>query len=93
MVFNLIIRRGFFLGNLVGVVVIVYNCVNLYIGYVRGKYDVVNMILVGGISGVIFKSIRGFWLMMILGGFVVLVVGFWVVSFFCVLIFILRRLN
>ncbi|CAP68560.1 uncharacterized protein PODANS_7_5320 [Podospora anserina S mat+] len=79
-VLNSITRRGPFLGNSAGVVAIVYNCVNSYIGYVRGKHDAANMILAGGISGAIFKSTRGLRPMMISGGLVASVAGLWAIT-------------
>ncbi|KAK4464383.1 Tim17/Tim22/Tim23/Pmp24 family-domain-containing protein [Cladorrhinum samala] len=79
-VLNSITRRGPFLGNSAGVVAIVYNCVNSYIGYLRQKHDAFNTILAGGISGALFKSTRGVRPMMISGGLVASVAGVWAVA-------------
>lgn len=78
-VLNSVTRRGPFLGNSAGVVAIVYNCVNSYIGYVRGKHDAANTILAGTLSGMIFKSTRGVRPMLISGGIVGSVAGVWAV--------------
>ncbi|KAK4166720.1 Tim17/Tim22/Tim23/Pmp24 family-domain-containing protein [Cladorrhinum sp. PSN259] len=78
-VLNSITRRGPFLGNSAGVVAIVYNCINSYIGYVRGKHDAANTILAGGLSGMLFKSTRGVRPMLISGGLVASVAGVWAV--------------
>lgn len=77
---NAITRRGPFLGNSAGVVAIVYNCFNSYIGYLRGKHDSANSIAAGALSGMVFKSTRGLRPMMISGGIVGGVAGVWTVS-------------
>lgn len=77
---NAITRRGPFLGNSAGVVAIVYNCFNSYIGYLRGKHDSANCIIAGGLSGMLFKSTRGLRPMLISGGIVGSVAGVWAVS-------------
>ncbi|ROV99154.1 hypothetical protein VMCG_06651 [Cytospora schulzeri] len=77
---NAITRRGPFLGNSAGVVAIVYNCVNSYIGYVRGKHDSANSIVAGALSGMLFKSTRGLRPMMISGGIVGGVAGAWTIT-------------
>lgn len=77
---NAITRRGPFLGNSAGVVAIVYNCFNSYIGYLRGKHDSANSITAGALSGMLFKSTRGVRPMMISGGIVASVAGVWAVS-------------
>lgn len=77
---NAVTRRGPFLGNSAGVVAIVYNCVNSYFGYVRGKHDSANSIAAGALSGMLFKSTRGLRPMMISGGIVGGVAGVWTVS-------------
>lgn len=77
---NAITRRGPFLGNSAGVVAIVYNCFNSYIGYWRGKHDSANCIIAGGLSGMLFKSTRGLRPMMISGVIVGSVAGVWAVS-------------
>ncbi|KAK0623331.1 mitochondrial import inner membrane translocase subunit TIM23 [Immersiella caudata] len=79
-VLNAVTRRGPFLGNSAGVVAIVYNMVNSYIGYVRGKHDATNTIVAGALSGIIFKSTRGLRPMMISGGIVASVAGVWAVA-------------
>jgi import inner membrane translocase subunit TIM23 len=80
-VLNAVTRRGPFLGNSAGVVAIVYNCFNSYIGYVRGKHDAANTIAAGALSGMLFKSTRGLRPMLISGGVVASVAGVWAVSF------------
>lgn len=77
---NAITRRGPFLGNSAGVVAIVYNCFNSYIGYLRGKHDSANCIAAGMLSGMLFKSTRGLRPMMISGAIVGSVAGVWAVS-------------
>lgn len=77
---NAITRRGPFLGNSAGVVAIVYNCINSYIGYLRGKHDASNSIAAGFLSGALFKSTRGLRPMAISGGIVASVAGVWTVS-------------
>ncbi|KAK3375056.1 Tim17/Tim22/Tim23/Pmp24 family-domain-containing protein [Podospora didyma] len=79
-VLNAVTRRGPFLGNSAGVVAICYNCVNSYIGYVRGKHDAANTIVAGGISGMLFKSTRGIRPMLISGGIVATVAGAWAIA-------------
>ena len=80
-VLNAVTRRGPFLGNSAGVVAIVYNCFNSYIGYVRGKHDAANTIVAGALSGMLFKSTRGLRPMMISGAVVASVAGVWAVGF------------
>lgn len=77
---NAITRRGPFLGNSMGVVAIIYNCFNSYIGHLRGKHDAMNCIVAGTLSGMLFKSTRGLRPMMISGGIVGSVAGVWAVS-------------
>jgi len=79
-VLNAVTRRGPFLGNSAGVIAMVYNGFNSYIGYVRGKHDSVNSIAAGALSGMIFKSTRGLRPMMISGGIVATVAGAWAVT-------------
>lgn len=79
-VLNAVTRRGPFLGNSAGVVAICYNCINSYIGYLRGKHDAANTIAAGALSGMLFKSTRGLRPMMISGGIVASVAGLWAVS-------------
>jgi len=78
-VLNAVTRRGPFLGNSAGVVAIVYNLINSYIGYLRGKHDAANTIAAGALSGMIFKSTRGVRPMLISGGIVASVAGVWAV--------------
>ncbi len=80
-VLNAVTRRGPFLGNSAGVVAIVYNCVNSYIGYIRGKHDAVNSIAAGGLSGMLFKSTRGLRPMLISGGIVASMASVWAVCY------------
>lgn len=77
---NAITRRGPFLGNSAGVVAIVYNCINSYLGYVRGKHGSANSVVAGTLSGMLFKSTRGLRPMMISGGIVGSVAGVWAVG-------------
>lgn len=81
-VLNSVTRRGPFLGNSAGVVAICYNCINSYIGYLRGKNDAANSIVAGALSGMLFKSTRGLRPMMISGGIVASVAGAWAVGHF-----------
>jgi mitochondrial import inner membrane translocase subunit TIM23 len=78
-VLNAVTRRGPFLGNSAGVIAMVYNGINSYIGYVRGKHDSANSIAAGALSGMVFKSTRGIRPMMISGGIVASVAGAWAV--------------
>lgn len=79
-VLNAITRRGPFLGNSAGVIALVYNGFNSFIGHMRGKHDSVNSITAGALSGMIFKSTRGIRPMMISGSIVASVAGAWAVS-------------
>ncbi len=89
-VLNAVTRRGPFLGNSAGVIAMVYNGFNSFIGHLRGKHDSANSILAGALSGMLFKSTRGVRPMMISGGIVASVAGAWAVSsLVCVLLFIL----
>ncbi len=78
-VLNAVTRRGPFLGNSAGVIAMVYNGINSFIGYTRGKHDSANSIVAGALSGMIFKSTRGIRPMMISGGIVATVAGAWAV--------------
>lgn len=78
-VLNAVTRRGPFLGNSLGVVAIIYNCLNSTLGWARGKHDAANSILAGGLGGMLFKSTRGLRPMMISGGIVASVAGVWTV--------------
>ncbi|RJE19088.1 hypothetical protein PHISCL_08571 [Aspergillus sclerotialis] len=78
-VLNSVTRRGPFLGNSAGVVAMVYNGMNSFLGYSRGKHDAANSILAGGLSGMVFKSTRGLKPMMISGGIVASIAGTWAV--------------
>jgi import inner membrane translocase subunit TIM23 len=78
-VLNAVTRRGPFLGNSAGVIAMVYNGINSYIGYMRGKHDSTNSIAAGALSGMVFKSTRGIRPMMISGGIVASVAGAWAV--------------
>jgi mitochondrial import inner membrane translocase subunit TIM23 len=77
---NAITRRGPFLGNSAGVVAMMYNGINSFIGYQRGKHDEYNSIAAGAISGAIFRSTKGIRPAMISGGIVASVAGTWAVS-------------
>jgi len=79
-VLNAVTRRGPFLGNSAGVIAMVYNGFNSFIGHMRGKHDSANSILAGALSGMIFKSTRGVRPMMISGGIVASVAGAWAVT-------------
>ncbi|QDS72866.1 hypothetical protein FKW77_007372 [Venturia effusa] len=79
-VLNAVTRRGPFLGNSAGVVAMVYNGINSYIGYARGKHDATNSIVAGALSGMIFKSTKGVKPMMISGGIVASAAGAWAVA-------------
>jgi import inner membrane translocase subunit TIM23 len=79
-VLNAVTRRGPFLGNSAGVIAMVYNGFNSFIGHMRGKHDSANSIVAGALSGMLFKSTRGIRPMMISGGIVATVAGAWAVS-------------
>ncbi|KAI9731268.1 MAG: Mitochondrial import inner membrane translocase subunit tim23 [Claussenomyces sp. TS43310] len=79
-VLNAVTRRGPFLGNSAGVIAMVYNGFNSFIGYTRGKHDSANSIAAGALSGMLFKSTRGIRPMMISGGIVASVAGAWAVT-------------
>lgn len=76
-VLNSITRRGPFLGNSAGVVAMVYNGLNSFAGYTRGKHDAANSIAAGAVSGMVFKSTRGLKPMLISGGIVAGIAGAW----------------
>ncbi len=84
-VLNSVTRRGPFMGNSAGVVAVCYNCINSYIGYMRGKNDAANTIVAGALSGMLFKSTRGLRPMLISGGIVASVAGAWAVGFILVI--------
>lgn len=77
---NSITRRGPFLGNSAGVIALVYNGFNSYIGHLRGKHDSANSVMAGALSGMLFKSTRGVKPMAISGAIVASVAGTWAVS-------------
>jgi import inner membrane translocase subunit TIM23 len=79
-VLNAVTRRGPFLGNSAGVIAMVYNGVNSFVGHLRGKHDSANSVIAGALSGMVFKSTRGIRPMMISGGIVASVAGAWAVS-------------
>lgn len=79
-VLNAVTRRGPFLGNSAGVVAITYNCINSFIGFVRGKHDAANAVIAGGLGGMLFKSTRGLRPMLISGGIVASVAAAWTVT-------------
>ena len=79
-VLNSVTRRGPFLGNSAGVIAMVYNGFNSFIGHLRGKHDAANSIAAGALSGMIFKSTKGVRPMMISGGVVATIAGGWAVS-------------
>jgi len=79
-VLNAVTRRGPFLANSAGVIAMVYNGFNSFIGHARGKHDAANSVLAGALSGMIFKSTRGVRPMMISGGIVATVAGAWAVT-------------
>lgn len=78
-VLNAVTRRGPFLGNSAGVIALVYNGFNSFIGHMRGKHDSANSVVAGALSGMIFKSTRGVRPMMISGGLVASAAGAWAV--------------
>src|SRR3984957_10704808 len=67
-VLNAVTRRGPFLGNSAGVIAMVYNGFNSFIGHMRGKHDSANSVMAGALSGMVFKCTRGIRPMMISGG-------------------------
>lgn len=78
-VLNAVTRRGPFLGNSAGVIAMVYNGINSTIGFYRGKHDMTNSVLAGGIAGAIFKSTRGTRQMAISSGVCASIAGGWAV--------------
>lgn len=81
-VLNSVTRRGPFLGNNAGVIAMIYNGINSYIGYLRGKHDAANSVAAGALSGMLFKSTRGPRQMLISGGLVAVVAAVWAVRLF-----------
>lgn len=79
-VLNGMTRRGPFLGNSAGVLAMVYNGINSFIGYYRGKHDAANSVVAGALSGMLFRSTRGIRPMMISGGLVAGTAGAWAVG-------------
>lgn len=79
-VLNAVTRRGPFLGNSAGVIALVYNGINSYIGYARGKHDAANSVVAGALAGAIFKSTRGVKPMMISSGIVASAAGTWAMT-------------
>lgn len=79
-VLNAVTRRGPFLGNSAGVIALVYNGFNSFIGATRGRHDAMNSIAAGALSGMVFKSTKGVRPMMISGGIVASIAGAWAVS-------------
>lgn len=77
---NSITRRGPFLGNSAGVIAMVYNGFNSFLGHYRGQHDALNSIVAGALSGAIFKSTKGLRPMMISSGIVAGAAGAWAVS-------------
>lgn len=78
-ILNSVTRRGPFLGNSAGVLAMVYNGINSFIGHYRGKHDAANSVAAGALSGMLFKSTRGLRPMMISGGLVAGAAGAWAV--------------
>ncbi len=56
---NSITRRGPFLGNSAGVLAMTYNGANSFIGHMRGKHELANGVVAGGVAGALWKSTRG----------------------------------
>lgn len=84
-VLNAVTRRGPFLGNSAGVIALVYNGLNSFVGHIRGKHDSANSVVAGALSGMVFKSTRGLRPMMISGSIVATVAGAWAVCIFLLL--------
>jgi import inner membrane translocase subunit TIM23 len=79
-VLNSVTRRGPFMGNSAGVIALVYNVTNSFIGHMRGKHDAGNSVVAGALSGALFKSSRGLRPTMISSGLVASAAGLWAVS-------------
>ena len=79
-ILNSVTRRGPFLGNSAGVIALVYNLSNSFIGHLRGKHDAGNSVIAGALSGALFKSCRGRRPMMISSGLVAGAASVWTVS-------------
>ncbi|EEB09044.1 TIM23 translocase complex subunit Tim23 [Schizosaccharomyces japonicus yFS275] len=58
-ILNSVTRRGPFVGNSAGILAMMYNSINSFIGYKRGKHDWTNSVAAGAITGAVFKSTRG----------------------------------
>lgn len=58
-VLNHITRRGPFLGNSAGVLVLTYNLINSSLDSLRGKHDAAGTICAGALSGALFRSTKG----------------------------------
>ncbi|KAF5102766.1 hypothetical protein D0Z00_000258 [Geotrichum galactomycetum] len=76
-ILNAITRRGPFLGNSAGVLTLVYNGVNSFIGYYRGEHDYMNSLAAGALSGAVFKCTKGVKPMLIASGLMTTAAGFW----------------
>lgn len=79
-VLNSVTRHGPWLGNMAGVVALVYNGLNSMIGAARGKHDAANSVAAGALSGMMFRSTAGIRNMMISGGMVASIAGGWAVG-------------
>lgn len=77
---NAVTRRGPFLANSAGVLAMVYNGINSFIGHYRGQHDALNSVTAGALSGMLFKSTKGVRPMVISGGLVAGTAGAWAVS-------------
>ncbi|EPX72038.1 TIM23 translocase complex subunit Tim23 [Schizosaccharomyces octosporus yFS286] len=76
-VLNGITRRGPFVGNSLGVLAIVYNGINSFIGYKREKHSWENSVAAGAITGALYKSTRGVRAMAISSTLVASAAGVW----------------
>ncbi|KAF9933591.1 Mitochondrial import inner membrane translocase subunit tim23 [Linnemannia zychae] len=76
-VLNGMTRRGPFIGNSAGILALMYNGINGCIGRARGRYDPLNSILAGGLTGALFKSTAGWQAAGRAGGVLGVAAGIW----------------
>lgn len=58
-VLNHVTKRGPFLGNLAGVLALIYNMIDSSLDAVRGKHDDLNSVAAGAMAGALFRSSAG----------------------------------
>ncbi|KAI9590997.1 Tim17-domain-containing protein [Syncephalis fuscata] len=70
-------RRGPYLANSVGILAMIYTCTNASIGKIRGKNDLFNSMLAGGLAGALFRSAAGLRSAGIAGGICATLAAVW----------------